>query len=467
MPHAADRDRNLRDTPSPSSSRGAPARGVTGHTLPPPSKSGPDSAGSGSGPRTSTLARRLAPYGQLFALPGARTRTAGSLLARLPMGMFSVSVVIMVATVRGSYALAGAVTATGLAATAVVGPLTARFIDRYGQSRVALPATLIAVAGSLSLAACIRFGAPDWTLFASYAATATTPNTGGMARARWTHAFRTDPSARHTANSFEQAADELCFMAGPPLAAALCTGLFPEAGTLIGAVLLLAGMLVFTGQRGSEPPARPRTSGVAAPPLRLPALLPLLVTFLCVGGVFGSMEVATIAFADDRGQHAAAGVVLAFHATGSAAAGLLVGTLRPPRGRLTGRFALYVGVMAALALVSFAAASSGSLLLLGAALFVAGTAAAPAMVTGMTLIQETVPAQRLNEGMTWAVTALLSGIATGSAAAGWLAERLPPPAAFTVPPSAAVLAAAAAATAAAGASWRRARTGWRELPEPP
>jgi hypothetical protein len=138
MPHAADRDRNLRDTPSPSSSRGTPARGVTGHTLPPPSKSGPDSAGSGSGPRTSTVARRLAPYGRLFALPGARKRTAGSLLARLPMGMFSVSVVIMVATVHGSYALAGAVTATGLAATAVVGPLTARLIDRYGQSRVAL-----------------------------------------------------------------------------------------------------------------------------------------------------------------------------------------------------------------------------------------------------------------------------------------------------------------------------------------
>ncbi|WP_372498213.1 hypothetical protein [Streptomyces marispadix] len=75
----------------------------------------------------------------------------------------------------------------------------------------------------------------------------------------------------------------------------------------------------------------------------------------------------------------------------------------------------------------------------------------------MTLIQGTVPAARLNEGMTLAVTALLTGIAAGSAAAGWAAEHLPHPAAFTVPPAAALLAAAAASTAVVGTKWRRGR----------
>ncbi len=61
---------------------------------------------------------QLTPYRRLFRLPGARAFTAGNLIARLPMGMFSVSAVVMIAGTRGSYALAGAVTATGLAATA-------------------------------------------------------------------------------------------------------------------------------------------------------------------------------------------------------------------------------------------------------------------------------------------------------------------------------------------------------------
>lgn len=211
-------------------------------------------------PRTAPARRASTnPYRRLLATPGARAFTVGNLIARLPMGMFSVSAVIMIAGSRGSYALAGAVTATGLAATAVVAPWTARLVDRYGQARIAVPATAIAALGSLALLLCVHYDAPAWTLFASYAATATTPNTGGMSRARWAHLHRGDPAALHTANSFEQAADELCFMLGPALAALLCAALFPEAGTLVGAVLLMTGVLIFAAQRATEPPVAPRT----------------------------------------------------------------------------------------------------------------------------------------------------------------------------------------------------------------
>jgi MFS family permease len=110
--------------------------------------------------------------------------------------------------------------------------------------------------------------------------------------------------------------------------------------------------------------------------------------------------------------------------------------------------------MAALSLVTFASAASGSLLLLAAALLVAGLGTAPAMVTGMTLVQETVPEARLNEGMTWAVTGLVSGVAIGSGVGGWAAEHLPHPGAFTVPPTAAVLAAGAASAALVRFKWR-------------
>ncbi|KWT58023.1 transporter [Streptomyces albus subsp. albus] len=401
------------------------------------------------------LRRAIGPYGRIFTVPGARAFTAANLLARLPMGMFSVSAILMIAGSRGSYALAGAVTATGLAATAVAGPWTARLVDRYGQARIAVPATALAVLGSLALVLCVHLGAPSWTLFAAYACTATTPNTGGMARARWAHLLRDDPRALHTANSFEQATDEVCFMLGPVLAAFLCTALFPEAGTLTGAVLLLSGVLLFAAQRRTEPPAAPASDRRGAGQL-VTALLPLLLTFLATGAVFGSLEVVTIGFTDAHGQRAVAGALLALQAAGSCAAGLLYGVLRPagPAGR---RFLRCVAVMAALVWLPLTAAGAGGGLLLAAALLLAGMATAPTMVTGMGLIQSRVPQGRLNEGMTLAVTALLTGIAAGSATGGWAVQHLPEgtAAGYGVPAAAAALALATAGTAHAVRAARR------------
>ncbi|MEU4978918.1 MFS transporter [Streptomyces sp. NPDC021969] len=388
--------------------------------------------------RPRTRRRPPGPYRRLLSTPGARAFTVGNLTARLPMGMFSVSAVVMIAGTRGSYALAGAVTATGLAATALVAPWTARLVDRYGQARVAVPATLFAALGSVALLLCVRYGAPAWTLFAAYAATATTPNTGGMARARWAHLLDGDADALHTANSFEQATDELCYMFGPVLAAFLCTALFPEAGTLVGVVLLVTGMLLFTAQRATEPPARPRPTAKA--PFRAPGIPSLLVVCLAMGGVFGAMEVVTIAFADAQGHRAAAGLVLALQAAGSCAAGLLYGAVKPA-GPPEHRLPWCVAAMTALLILPLLAASlSGSLPLLALTLLIGGMATAPTMVTTMTLVQHRTPEGRLNEGMTLAVTGLLGGIACGSAAGGWTVEHLSPTAAYGIPVTAAATA---------------------------
>ncbi|MFI6108577.1 MFS transporter [Streptomyces sp. NPDC051310] len=393
--------------------------------------------GTPRGPRPRPRARPFARYARLFALPGTRAFTLGNLVARLPMGMFSVSAVIMIAGAYGSYALAGAVTATGLAATAVVAPFTARLVDRYGQARVAVPATAIAVCGSLALLLCVRLHAPAWTLFAAYAATATTPNTGGMSRARWAHLYRGDPARVHTANAFEQAVDELCFMLGPVLAAFLCAALFPEAGTLTGAVLLLTGTLLFAAQRATEPPVAPRTAVRAPSPLRTAGMPALMAVFLATGAVFGSMEVVTLAFVDGP----AAGAVLALQAAGSCAAGLLYGAVAAPAGGPGRRLpACLAGMTALMSLPLLAAAGTGSVLVLAGALLLAGMATAPTMVTGMGTVQHLTPPDRLNEGMTLAVTALLGGIAAGSAAGGWTVEHAGATTGYAVPVAAAALA---------------------------
>ncbi|WP_329309646.1 MFS transporter [Streptomyces sp. NBC_01262] len=361
-------------------------------------------------------------YSRLFEAPGSAAFTAGSVLARLPMAMAGVSLVVMIATVRGSYALAGAVSAAGLAAGAVGAPLVARLVDRHGQARVAVPATVVSVAAGLLLVPLVHYDAPTWTLFAVNVGTATAPNTGGMARARWAHLYRDAPDRLHAANSFEQVADEVCFMAGPVLAAFLGTALFPEAGTLVTEVLLLAGVLLFAAQRRTEPPVEPRQPGGSP---RIPGLAGVVGTFACTGVIFGALEVTTVAFTDAHGHASAAGVALALEAAGSCVAGLLYG-LAKPTGTAAGRFVTGVGTMAALMALPLLARASGSVAALSVALFAAGLATAPTMVNGMALVQERVPAARLNEGMTLAVTGILAGIAAGTALGGTMAEHFGP-----------------------------------------
>ncbi|WP_405853903.1 MFS transporter [Streptomyces sp. NBC_00090] len=384
------------------------------------------------------------PYVRLFAIPGTRAFTAGNLVARLPTGMFGISAVIMIAAAYDSYALAGSVTAAGLAAGALTVPWIARLIDRYGQARIAVPAAAYAVLGRLVLLLCVHEKAPVWTLFAVTALTATTPNTGGMSRARWAHLLRGDPDALHTANAFEQAVDELCFMLGPVLTVLLCSALFPEAGTLVAATLYLGGILLFAAQRSTEPPVAPRTS--TGSPLRAPGMAALLSVFLAGGAIFGAMEVVALAFVDGP----AAGPVLALQAAGSCAAGLLYG-----RARRTAGLRTCLAAMTLLMAMPLLAAATGSLLALAAGLLVAGMATAPTMVTGMGLVQRLTPESQLNEGMTLAVTALLGGIAAGSAVGGWAADHAPFPAfGFLIPVAAAALALALCVATGVGRSPR-------------
>ncbi|MFF4230316.1 MFS transporter [Streptomyces sp. NPDC001820] len=438
VPHPApSRNRGSAPDPAPQTPARLEFAEGTARTGGPPRPE--EGLGGGKKPRK---AGPLAPYRQLFAPPGAPAFTAGNLLARLPMGMFSVSAVIMIAGSRGSYALAGAVTATGLAVTALVAPWTARLVDRHGQARIAVPATALAALGSLALLLCVHYDAPDWTLFAAYAATATTPNTGGMSRARWAHLHRGDPAALHTANSFEQAADELCFMLGPVLAAFLCAALFPEAGTLTGSALMLTGVLIFAAQRSTEPPVTPRPAGTRSP-LRTAGMAPLLAVFLATGAVFGALEISTLAYLDGP----MAGLLLALQAAGSCLAGLLYGATGPARS-LPGRLAGCLAAMTALMTLPLLAARTGSAALLAVALLLAGAATAPTMVTGMTQVQRLTPQNSLNEGMTLAVTAILAGIAAGSATAGWAVESLSAAHGYVVPASAAGLALVVALAAA-------------------
>lgn len=405
--------------------------------------------------RTPRTPRHRGPYGRLFTAPGSLAFTLTGALGRLPVSMLGVATVVMVATLRGSYALAGAVSAAGLISTAVSLPFVGLLVDRHGQAKVAVPAAAASTAGAVALLLCAHYGAPDWTLFAGCALSSVRPSLGAMTRARWAELYRDDPAARHVANSVEQVIDELCFMAGPVLAIVLCTALFPEAGLLVSTVLFAAGTFLFAAQRRTEPPpARLTPSTPARWPVpgpaaresparrRKPGMAGVLAAFCCTGAVFGSMEVVTVAEVQRLGHSSTAGLILALQAGGSCVAGLVYGTLRPS-GPARRRYVLCTAAMAALLVPLTMTHGLGAL---AALLFVVGLATAPTMVTGMTVVQELVPDDRLNEGMTTVYTGLIVGISAGAAVGGAVLS-------YWVPVAAGAAACVMAAVSAAGGSW--------------
>lgn len=397
----------------------------------------------------------LSPYRAIFAVPGARAFSSAGLLGRMPVSMLGIGIVTMVSQVTGRYGLAGALSATLALAASVLGPQIARRVDRYGQSRVLRPVTACAVLAVAGLLVCVRAGAPDWTLFVCCATAGAMPSLGSMVRARWAGILRGRPEL-HTAYAFESVVDELCFVVGPILSIGLCTAWFAEAGPLLAMVFLAAGTLLFTAQRSTEPVPHPREHAGGRSVLRSRGLLVVALTFVAVGTIFGSVDVATVAFADERGHKAAASLVLAVYALGSGLSGAVFGLLQPKR-RASHRLMLGVGAMAVSMIPLLLV---GNLPFLAGALFVAGLSVAPTMVTAMALVEQLVPRAKLTEGMTWTTTGITVGVALGASLAGVVTDAAGARTAFAVP---AVAGAAAALVAVLG--YRRLRPApEREVP---
>ncbi|MEU9343599.1 MFS transporter [Streptomyces sp. NPDC048278] len=368
------------------------------------------------------------PYRALFAAPGSKGFSAAGFVGRMPLSMMGIGVVTMISQISGRYGLAGALSATMALSAAALGPQVSRLVDRHGQRRVLRPATLLALAAAAGLLLAARYGGPDWVLFVCAAGIGAVPSLGAMIRARWAALYRGTPQL-HTAYSFESVVDEVCFIFGPILSIGLSTTWFPEAGPLLAACFLAAGVFWLTAQRATEPEPHPRDHHADGSALRAPGLQVLVATFVATGAIFGAVDVVTVAFADERGHKAASSVVLALYAAGSCVAGAVFGLLRfggkPERRWLLGICAMAVSMIPLLLV--------GNLPLLAVALFVAGLSIAPTMITTMSLIEKHVPRAKLTEGMTWVSTGLAVGVALGSSVAGWVIDAAGARAGYGVP----------------------------------
>ncbi|MFI8965306.1 MFS transporter [Streptomyces sp. NPDC053493] len=369
------------------------------------------------------------PYRAIFAAPGTRSFSVAGFVGRMPLSMMGIGIVTMISQVTGRYGLAGALSATLALSAAALGPRISRLVDRYGQRRVLRPATLISLVAGAGLLLCVQYEAPDWTLFVFTACVGCVPSLGAMTRARWAAIYRGEARKLHTAYSWESIVDEVCFIFGPIISIGLSTNWFPEAGPLLAGVFLAVGVFWLTSQRATEPAPHPRETHSGGSALRSPGLQVLTLAFVATGAIFGSVDVVTVAFAEEQGHKGAASLVLAVYALGSCLAGAVFGLLHL-KGEPSVRW--LVGVCA-MAVSMIPLLLAGNLPLLAVALFVAGLSIAPTMVTTMALVEAHVPRTKLTEGMTWTGTGLAIGVALGSSAAGWVVDASGAESAYVVP----------------------------------
>ncbi|MDG4891390.1 MFS transporter [Mesorhizobium sp. WSM4887] len=367
------------------------------------------------------------PYSEIFQAPGTKSFAAAAFIARLPIAMAPIGIVAMLSQTHGEYWLAGAVSATYALVNAFLSPQVSRLVDRLGQSRIAVPTTLVSALAFATLIVAANQHWPVWTLFLSALLAALMPSIPALVRARWTEIFRDRPEL-NTAFAFESAADELVYVAGASLSVGLSAALFPEAGMVVSTLLLAFGSAAFLLQRSTEPPIRPAEDGAAGSAIRLRPVQIITVALIFVGATFATTEVTTVAITEELGQPEAASLVIGVYALGSFVLGIIVGalSLRTPLQR---QLAIAVAVIALTTLPLLFADTVPTLAL---AVFVSGVAISPTFITAFGLIERHVPPAMLTEGVTWVATGIGIGMALGSFAAGWMVDTFGPQNGFWV-----------------------------------
>lgn len=357
-------------------------------------------------------------YREIFSAPGTKGFSLAGFIARMPISMMGIGIVTMLSQVSGDYWLAGAVAATFTLSSALLAPHISRMADQLGQSRILLPTTGISVFFTILLLLCTKYEAPYWTLFLSALCAGCMPNMSAMVRARWTKLYRGSHKL-HTAFSFESVVDEICFIIGPVLSVSLSVMFFPEAAPLLSSVFLTIGVCLFTMQKSTEPPVHPRDITNNGTVFKIGSLRVLVFTLIAIGTIFGTIDVVSVAFAEQQGNTVAASFVLSVYAIGSCLAGLIFGTLKlntPPYNQFLIAVTLSMITMLPLVFVN-------SITWLVVIVFFAGLSVAPTMIITMGLVEKIVPESKITEGMTWTITGLGIGVSLGSAIAGLVIDN--------------------------------------------
>ena len=215
----------------------------------------PQSIRSGGGPETS--GKRRSPYAALFAIPGAKAFCASGALARLPMSMMGLGIILALNHLYDNWTIAGVMSAAYVLATAAVTPLYARLFDKFGQrriGRIVLAVQIVAMLG-FAFAALVRVPIPLLFLLAIVMGL-TQFSFGALVRTRWAYVLdRTgNNELLNTAYALESAIDEVVFIFGPILAAFLAASVHPVSQLFVPTAASAIGGTIFFALHNTQPP---------------------------------------------------------------------------------------------------------------------------------------------------------------------------------------------------------------------
>jgi MFS family permease len=357
-------------------------------------------------------------YGEILRAPWVGALVASALLARLPIGINALAIVLYLREQTGSFAIAGAVSGSLAFGSGIGAPVAGRLVDRLGARRVLPPLALL---HAVSLGAIVGFtelGAPTAVLLlCGFAGGFAVPPTSSVLRSQWTTLL--EPRLHQAAYALDSTMIEVIFISGPLLTAAIATVASPAAALIVSAIAVLAGTAIFTALPPTREIAFERggAKGVLGA-LASPGVRTLVYTSLPAGVGIGILEVGIPAFSREEGVAAAAGVLLAIWSVGSAIGGLAYGLL--PRRAGLQRTHLLVGALLPVTLLPLALAPS--VVAMAFLVIPAGCCIAPLLATRNELVGGVAPPGMRTEAYTWPITAFVGGIAVGAALAGALVE---------------------------------------------
>jgi MFS family permease len=360
----------------------------------------------------------LTAYRRVFAAPRVKPLLLAGLLARIPIGMGAVGLILFIHGETGSFGSAGVVTGAFTIGIGITGPLLARLIDRRGSRPVIVPAALVTAAGFVAVVVLGKAGAGTVPLvLAAGIAGCGTPPVGGVLRQHWPQLV--GATELETAFALDAVMIEVVFVSGPLLAGVLAATAGPAVGLLVAAALGAGGAILFQALLSVEPGSDPDAERHWLGALRSPTLRSLVFAGLPLGCSFGALDVVLPAFGAQHGAAALGGPLTAALAVGSGFGGIAYGlrptVLGPPR-----RAIVKLGALVTLTFLPVAFAISVPEMFVFA--FISGICIAPLITVRNNLAQSGVPTGTVVEAFTWLALATTVGASAGAALVGPLVE---------------------------------------------
>ena len=413
-------------------------------------------------------------YVRLFSFEGTRAFCISGAIARLPISMMGLGIVLALNHIYNNWTIAGTMSAAYVLSQAAVTPLYAKLFDRFGQRKVGTLALSVQVVAMLSFAFAALIRVPLPILFALAILMGVTQFAfGALVRTRWAYTLKSqsDDTLLNVAYALESGIDEIVFIFGPILAAWLATSVHPVSQLFVPVLASGLGGAWFLSLKNTQPAVVKIVQVESAPKydedvqnaiseqsenvqnvqntqnaqksnnttklidklslkqlknknrknkpknvLLYRGIIPLVVMFLVFNMSFSAFDVSVTAAMRAQGLDKLIGLQLALFACGS-----LVGAVIFGSHKFRGSNWSHLIVFLSLLTIGFILMNINidRLVLLSIFELLSGLCVSPIFATGNLIVKDTIPEHSLTEGLSWLPTASAVGASLGSMVAGF------------------------------------------------